>query len=49
MLIIHRGGDLVNELRLNKPVFCEVKFEIENFSVGSIHGMFVVKNMFSEY
>ena len=30
-------------MQLDKPAFCEVKFEIENFSVGPIHGMFVVK------
>ena len=28
LLIIHSVGDLVNEIRLDKPAFCEVKFEI---------------------
>ena len=41
MLIIRSVRDLVREIRLDKPAFSEVKFEVYNFSVDPIHGMFL--------
>ena len=28
LLIIYSVGDLVNEIRFDKPAFCDVKFEV---------------------
>ena len=50
LLLIHKVGDLVKEIRFENPAFCEVKFEVKNFSVGPIYGdLFVKTNVYMFY